>query len=113
MKTIIAGSRSFTDYATVQQTLSHLHWTISEVVSGHASGADQLGERWAKHQNIPCIIFVAEWDQYGKKAGILRNKQMAQYAEAAVIFWDGSSKGSAHMIRFAQQYQLICKVVRV
>ena len=113
MKTIIAGSRTFTEYTIVQQTLSSLDWTITEVVSGHARGADHLGERWATEEKIPYVVFAAEWNRYGKRAGLLRNKKMAQYAKAAVIFWDGSSKGSQHMIRLAHQYQLIYKVVRV
>ena len=37
-------------------------------------------------------------DVHGKKAGYLRNVDMAEYADALVAFWDGKSKGTGHMI---------------
>ena len=41
--------------------------------------------------------FPAEWD-LGKHAGFLRNADMADYADAALVIWDGKSKGSADML---------------
>ena len=97
MKIVIAGSRSITDYDVIKKTLKNGIGTITEVVSGAANGADRLGERWAEENNVPLKKFPADWNKYKKAAGPIRNKQMAEYADAAVIFWDGKSRGSVNM----------------
>ena len=101
MKTIIAGSRDFNDYETLLAVLLKVGWHISEVVSGGAHGVDQLGERFAKANGITYTVFKADWDQFGRRAGMLRNKEMANYADACVVIWNGHSSGSADMIETA------------
>jgi glycerophosphoryl diester phosphodiesterase len=78
---------------------------ITEVVSGTASGVDILGERWARLRQIPVKRFPANWS-LGKRAGYLRNVEMACYAEAVIVVWDGVSRGSKHMIDIAHTKKL-------
>jgi hypothetical protein len=111
LKTIIAGSRDITNYSFLTIALSKIDWEISEVVSGTASGVDSLGERWAGENNVSIKKFAAEWDLYGKAAGPIRNVQMAKYADAALIIWDGVSKGTKNMIQEARSHGLEVKVV--
>ena len=98
MKTIIAGTRTFTDYGLLEKAIHSSRFEITEVVCGLAKGADSLGEQWAIQHNIPVAYFPAEWKLYGKKAGPLRNKQMAEYADKLIALWDGESKGTKNMI---------------
>jgi hypothetical protein len=56
--------------------------------------------------------FYAQWNQHGKRAGYLRNKDMAEYATHCVCFWDGESKGTEHMIKLSKENELPTKVVR-
>lgn len=100
MKLIIAGCRNFLNYKFVREKiLEHfLIDDVSEVVSGGASGVDALGECFAKEFQIPLKVFKANWEEYGKKAGPIRNLQMAQYSDKAIVFWDKKSKGSKNMI---------------
>lgn len=114
MKLIIAGSRSFSDYNLLKHKLDHLlqNQTKIEIVSGTAKGADRLGERYAKEKGYQLTRFPADWQKHGKKAGYLRNEQMAKSATHAVIFWDGQSKGTNHMIKLAQTYQLNYRIIR-
>jgi hypothetical protein len=98
MKVIIAGSRSLIKISTISEAIEKCGFDITEIVSGCAVGADSLGEYYALQNNIPVKKFPAPWDQYGKAAGAIRNHKMAEYADAAVIIWDGVSKGSKHMI---------------
>ena len=100
MRTIVAGSRSFTDFTYLQNSLAQLN--ITTIISGGAIGADKLGEYYAKKYSIPLEVFPAEWDKYGKSAGYLRNQQMAKHAQALAAFWDGKSKGTQHMINIAR-----------
>jgi recombinational DNA repair protein (RecF pathway) len=110
MKTIIAGSRSITDYDVIKKYIKvfeETHGKISLVISGTAKGVDELGERYANENNIPLSRFPADWDKHGKKAGILRNIEMANNANALIAFWDGKSKGTKHMIDTASKKHLI------
>ena len=70
---------------------------LTEIVSGKARGIDQLGEAWARAREIPVKEFPADWDTHGKIAGVIRNREMAEYADGALVLWDGKSRGSQNM----------------
>ena len=110
-KLIIAGSRDFDNYELLKQTVIPYLNDIAEIISGTARGADTLGEQFAKEFNIPIRQFPADWSTHGKKAGYLRNVQMAKNATACIVFWDGKSRGTQHMINIAKQYGLKLKIV--
>ena len=106
MKTIIAGSRTFNDSDLVANGIGIVKWDITEIESGTAQGADQLGEAWAEVHCIPVKRYPADWSLYGKSAGYIRNEQMAKYADCLVAFWDGESRGTKHMIDLAEKHDL-------
>lgn len=98
MKVIIAGSRNIDDYKLVVDTIQASGYSVTEVVSGCAVGPDRLGERWARANNIPVKEMPADWMKHGESAGPRRNRDMAEYADAAIIIWDGQSRGTRNMI---------------
>ena len=98
MKVIIAGSRSITDEQELFKALKQHPLDITEVVSGGAAGVDSLGETHAKCLGLELTVFKAKWDLWGRKAGIIRNLDMANYADALLAVWDGKSRGTKHMI---------------
>lgn len=106
MKTIIAGSRSIQKLEHIELAIKRSGFQITEVVSGSARGVDRLGERWAKTNSVPIKIFSPDWDKFGKAAGMIRNAEMARYAEALIAIWDGSSRGTKNMIEEARKYSL-------
>ena len=114
VKIIIAGSRSFENYPLLEQTLDEFIASLDpkksvEIVSGGARGADRLGEKYARSRCYALKIFPANWDFYGKRAGYIRNAEMAEYADCLVAFWDCQSRGTQHMINLAIQKGLkIC-----
>jgi Domain of unknown function (DUF4326)/YspA, cpYpsA-related SLOG family len=103
MKLIIAGSRTFTDYQRLCQVLAPDRHRITQVLTGGAWGADQLGYRWAWKHAVRHQLFRAEWARFGKAAGMRRNHQMAQAGDVLVACWDGQSPGTAHMIQCMEQ----------
>lgn len=113
MKLIIAGSRDLPPKKILSAIEEHIEQfgEITEVVSGTARGADKAGEVWAELNNIPVKKFPANWEQFGKSAGYKRNLEMAEYADAALVIWDGRSRGSKHMIDISKKYNLKLKVV--
>ena len=114
-RVIIAGGRDFDDYDLVVSTMDKLLQNITEpitIVCGMARGADTLGERYAISKGYEVARFPADWGKFGKAAGYKRNEQMAQNADALVAFWDGSSRGTKHMIDLAHKYNLRVRVKR-
>lgn len=97
---IIAGSRSFGHqaYSDVEEAVEDSGFEFDLIVSGGARGVDELGERYGKENAIPVHIIPADWDQYGKRAGVIRNEQMADYADKLIAIWDGDSSGTNNMI---------------
>jgi len=69
-----------------------------EIVSGTAGGVDRLGEAYAYSRGFAVKRFPADWESHGNSAGVIRNAEMAEYADAAIIFWNGVSKGTKNMI---------------
>lgn len=92
MKVAIIGSRDFDDYNRLKRILDL--YPITLIVSGGARGADYLGEKYAKENNIPTKIFEAQWDLFGKRAGFLRNSDIIENSDMIFAFWDGESKGT-------------------
>lgn len=128
LRIIVAGSRDFKDYDLLCDTLMKFLSDMDDpnivdnpskvkFISGTARGADTLGEQFAYTYEYDVIRFPADWDRLGRKAGYIRNEEMAKYASeegntgALIAFWDGKSRGTMHMINLARQYGLIVRVI--
>ena len=106
MKVVIAGTRykdsinkiAFDDYLLLTTSIDRSGFAITEVVYGMATGVDRLGEIWAISNDKPVKEMPADWNKHKKAAGPIRNRQMAEYCDAAVIIWDGISPGTRNMI---------------
>jgi len=99
MRVIIAGGRDFSNYDYLVDAIEESGYKITTVISGHATGADTLGEIYADDNDIPLEVYPADWSKYGKVAGFIRNAQMADVADSAVIMWDGKSNGTKNMVQ--------------
>ena len=112
---VVAGCRDFHDYELAKE---YIEQSISEIrhehelifLSGECSGADRLGEQFAKENHFAIEYYPADWASYGKSAGPRRNKQMAEAADYVICFWDGKSRGTASMIRYAKQLNKPVKI---
>lgn len=107
MKTIIAGSRD----ATWEQVLDAVRacpWSrdITSVISGGARGADKAGEGWAALMGYEVTKVLPDWGTHGRKAGVIRNREMAKQADALIAVWDGQSKGTKNMIVVSENMNL-------
>ena len=106
MKVVIAGSRQVTDQIFVISAIERSGFQIKEVVSGGARGVDKLADKWASDNAIPVKVFESDWERYGKAAGPIRNKMMAEYADALIAIWDGKSRGTKNIISTAEKLGL-------
>ena len=116
-RVIIAGCRDFYNYVTLKERCEYYlqnkmktHNVI--IVSGHATGADSLGEKFAADHNLKCELYPADWERHGRAAGPIRNEEMAEVSDALIAFWDGKSRGTRSMIEIARRKGLQVAVVR-
>lgn len=113
MRIIIAGSRSFDDYALLCKTMDRLVAKLSKVIviSGTAKGADSLGEKWAYSRWHTVERYHPDYSKHGKSAPLIRNTEMVNNAEAAVLFWDLESTGTEDLIKKARKKGLRVKII--
>jgi hypothetical protein len=111
MRTIIAGSRGITDAGALTRALENCGWEPSAILTGGARGADELGMAWARGKGLLLELYQPDWRK-GRSAGLQRNTDMAERAEALIALWDGQSKGTKHMIAEAQKRGLRVHVER-
>lgn len=102
-KLIVAGSREVTDIALIRKEIDWmtdelLHDRAVSIVSGMARGPDRIAWDYAVEQGVQRYAFPAEWERYGKRAGYLRNAEMAKVADGLLAFHKDQSRGTQHMI---------------
>lgn len=103
-KVIVAGSRSIENKKLVKDTIKESPHTPynGELVVGDADGVDELAkESLSGFRHVDITEFEADWEEYGKSAGPIRNKEMAKYGDALIAIWDGESSGTKNMIECA------------
>lgn len=112
LRILVCGGRHFSDYVLLEKTINGIIAESGcadiEIVSGHCVGADRLGELYAEKHNARVKIFSAEWEKYGKCAGITRNKQMVDYIsdfknKIVIAFVSANTKGTRNTIVFAKR----------
>ena len=102
MKLAIVGSRKFHNYRYLENLLEPIKESIEWIISGGAKGVDTLAERYARKHNIPFLLFPANWDRYGKRAGLMRNQQIVDEADHMIAIPTSTSKGTRDSIRRAR-----------
>lgn len=102
----VAGGRDFDNYPALKSALEALLAARPAeegaarlvIVSGGSTGADRLGERFAREHGLEHEVYPAEWSVHGRSAGPIRNAEMARISDELAAFWDGRSRGTRHMI---------------
>ena len=103
VRVIVAGGRNFIPSENDERWLITMLKALeaTHVISGCAKGADTFGETIAKKLKLPIMQYPADWNKFGKSAGYKRNIQMADNADALIVFEGG--KGTAMMIDIARK----------
>ena len=106
MKVAVVGSRSI--FAT------DINMYISdgdEIVSGGAVGVDSCAAEYAKKNGLKLTVFLPQYERYGRAAPIARNKKIVDYADKIIAFWDGKSKGTLSVIKYAEKTGKLCEII--
>ena len=116
MKLIIAGCRDFNDEHIIYEGIDcfiNEYGKPDLIIEGGASGVDRIAGDYARENDIPLMVFPADWNKYGRAAGPIRNGEMAKHGTHLLAFWDGKSRGTKNMIETAKKHGLIISYVRV
>ncbi|MBR6510109.1 MAG: DUF2493 domain-containing protein [Clostridia bacterium] len=114
-RVVIAGCRDYENYKQAKEFIDICLSNVRKeneiiIVSGGAKGADAIGERYAKENGFAVEKYPADWEKYGKSAGPIRNKQMAEISDYVICFWDEKSKGTKSMIDYAKKLNKPIKI---
>lgn len=107
MKIAVIGSRNL----KIENLADFLPKDCTEIVSGGAKGVDSSAAEFAKAHGIKLTEFLPQYSTYGKAAPIVRNKQIADYADLVLAFWDGKSAGTHSVIRYCEKTGKQCKII--
>ncbi len=111
MRVIVCGSRTWKDADKIRERLAKLP-ERTLIVHGDALGADNLAASEAALMGLLLEPHPAYWKRHGKRAGIIRNEEMAELgAQLCIAFWDGKSKGTHHMLRAAARRAIPTEIV--
>lgn len=111
MKVLVCGSRTWTDAARVRERLQALP-PDTTIIHGGAGGADRLAAREAQSIGLRVRAFPADWDGLGKRAGFIRNLAMFdQRPDLVLAFWDGRSRGTAHVVGEAHRRRIPVEII--
>lgn len=105
MRVLVCGGRDFGDVDFVNNTLDQMHMLdgpITQVISGGASGADELGHQWALLREVPSQQYFADWEHEGHAAGPIRNLRMLNEGKPDLIMAFPGGRGTADMVRKAK-----------
>ena len=126
MRVLVCGSRTFSDGIIVRNTLDGLLWNARErrrqlvVIEGGARGADQLASQWVgaiPERGVEHLLFAADWDKHGGRAGPMRNSLMLREGKPDVVlaFIDKpleESRGTLDMVTKARKAGVPTYVIR-
>ena len=112
MKVAIVGTRTYPDLEQVRKYVRDLS-PDDIIVSGGAKGVDETAEGEARKLGMEVISVPAEWNKYGKRAGLIRNDIIVGMADCVVAFWDGVSLGTKYTIDKAKEKNVITQVFNV
>jgi len=120
---LICGSRSFDNGLILPWTLRDLLPIADQItiITGECPpnkntlGAAYLAKLFAQYYNIKYEAFPADWENYGKAAGPIRNEEMKEYIKVhpqaqCRAFWDRSSPGTRDMIKRARAAGIKTKI---
>ena len=106
MKVAVVGSRSI-----LKTDIGMYISDGDEIVSGGAVGIDSCAAEYAKRNGLKLTVFLPQYERYGRAAPIVRNKKIVDYADKVIALWDGKSKGTLSVIKYAEKVGKPCVII--
>ncbi|MBQ7392116.1 MAG: hypothetical protein IJV73_05465 [Clostridia bacterium] len=106
MKIAIIGSRDI-----VVKNMEEYISQCDEIISGGAKGVDTCAAEYARKKGIILTEILPQYELYGRAAPIIRNKEIVDRADEIIAFWNGRSRGTLSVIKYAQSQKKSCKII--
>lgn len=106
-RVVVTGGRDFRHRQWLWAGLDRLHelHPITHLIEGGADGADRYAHEWARHNNVLHTTVYARWREHGRKAGYMRNLEMAEM-HPDLVFAAPGGRGTEMMVEIAQRMRL-------
>jgi hypothetical protein len=113
-RALVCGGREYSNQAKMFRLLDVLKECEPNllIIHGGAKGADSLGGQWALDRGVEVLVFPADWDQYGRGAGFIRNAQMLKEGKPNLVVAFSGGRGTEHMIQSSEKAGVEVVVVR-
>lgn len=99
MKLAIIGSRTITNVDLPK----YVSDDVRTIISGGTKGVDAIAEKYADKKRLSKYIIRPQYRKYGKGGAIIRNREIVDFADEILVFWDGTSKGTKSTIDYANK----------
>lgn len=112
MNVLICGGRDYEEWGTFTRVMAAIAEQYFDkifdeidpntmIISGGARGADEFAIEWASMRGFRWHRFEADWDRFGKRAGVIRNKEMLEEGEPDLVVAFPGGKGTTIMVGMA------------
>ncbi len=116
MKLLICGSRTIQNkeyiYNCIDDVIRRFNLDITQIIEGNADGVDKQAGFYAIERLLKLETFPPNWKKNGKKAGYIRNWEMAHLCDGGIAIWDGISKGTKYTIVVLQKLDKLLKIYK-
>ncbi len=117
-RVIVAGSSGFRDYGKFKERCdyflsSKIKTNNVVILVGTSRDTKEMIETYCVERDITFEPFEAEWERYAQGAPSKCTEAMLKHADAAIVFWDGVSKHTQHLISSAKQKEIKVAVISV
>lgn len=102
---LICGSRSIKDLNISRYVRPQ---SCGAIVHSGSIGVDAIADSWAKANNIETIIYKPNYKVYGKRAPLVRDEEMVDFADVVIAFYDGKSRGTKYVINYSKKIGKKC-----
>lgn len=105
MRLLVCGGRNFDDFGRLNRQLDALARAQENltIIHGGARGADTMAGNWANRWGHAVLVFRADWNKYGDRAGPIRNQRMLDEGKPDIVVAFPGGRGTADMVRRAQK----------
>jgi len=103
IRLLVCGGRDYEEKVNAREMVKKTIAAIRPglIIEGGAEGADRLAGYAAVELEIPYHTYHADWEQYGRKAGFIRNSQMLKEGKPDLVLAFPGGKGTAMMVSIA------------
>lgn len=117
LRVLITGARSWSAIEPIRRELASLPSgaIIIILIHGYARGADRLAHEIADELKLEIRPCPADWERYGKAAGIIRNRRMLEEDKPDIVIAFhpnlAAARGTKHMVEIARKANVPVKVI--